>query len=57
MQCKIFPHNIKSKGIKTIQSFNLYTQDIEKKVISEKQEIGGERENGFPAHYSACRVS
>ena len=47
---------MKSKSIKTIQSYNLYTQDIEKKVISEKQEIGGERENGFPAHYSAGRV-
>ena len=47
---------MKSKSIKTIQSFNLYTQDIDKKVISEKQEIGGERENGFLAHYSAGRV-
>ena len=48
---------MKSKGIKTIQSFNLYTQDIEKTITSEKHEIGGERENGFPAHYSAGRVT
>ena len=47
---------MKSKSIKTIQSFNVFTQDNEKKFISDKQEIGGERENGFPAHYSTGRV-
>ena len=44
--------NIKSRILKTIQPFNLYKQYIKKKVTSEEQEIGGDKENSFPAHKS-----